>query len=253
LGIYKAVIDMRMFITTYDKSSYILKHFEWLADRYIPEWKDIVVLGYKVFPALSERFKTVSIGEVQTTWARDYYNYFKSIDDEFVFMCMDDMLPASEIDWEVLNTTMGIMLLDETIGRYELGTGHSWHGMVNEIYADIDWSVYEYGADSQYMISCMPAIWRREYLLKYLNHDWNMWQFELDGSKIALSDGYKTIATKGRYAYKTNHTVSSSRYPGLMNVAGLDKNTVEEMISLGFFERDKLILGENLQEAKKYE
>lgn len=244
---------MKLFITTYDKSSFILKHFECLADRFIPEWKDIIVLGYKEFPQLSERFKTVSVGETQTTWTRDYYNYFKSIDDEYVFMCMDDMLPASKIDYEIFYEVMALMVQDETIGRYELGTGHGWHGHKPILKVYDDWHIHEYGSDSEYMISCMPAIWKREYLLKYLDHDWNAWQFEVEGSKLAKHDGYKTIATGGLYAYRTNHTVSSTRYPGLMNVNGLDKAIVEYMITMGYFERDKLILGENLQEAIRYE
>lgn len=247
---------MRIYITTYDKSSHILKLYEHLADKYIPEWKDFTVLGYKEFPQLSDRFNIVSIKEKQegiSKWTKDYYDYFKNIEGEYIFMCMDDMLPASEIDWEVFLTTFGYMASESKIGRYELGTGHGWHKETPIAMKFKDWHIYEYGKDSEYMISCQPAIWRKEYLLKYLNHDWDMWQFEVEGSKIAKTDGYSTIATKGRYALRTNHTVSTGRYPGLMNINGLNHQDVEEMISLGLFNRDKLILGENLQEARKYE
>jgi len=165
---------------------------------------------------------------------------------------MDDMFPASTFDYHIFDRIMQIMKVEKDIGRYELGQGHNWHGKTQTIVGCPDWSLYEYGADSEYRISCMPSVWRKEYLLKYLDNDWTPWQFEVEGSKIAKSDGYRVVATKGRYALKCNHTVSSGRYPNLLNISELEPSVVTEMIENGLLNKNCLIYGENLETAKRY-
>jgi len=234
---------MKWCIATSDSLSYILKPYAWLMDKYLPEITDINILGYSVFPELPYKYDCVSLEEIQVTldtWTRNLYNYFQHVRDEFVVFTLEDLLPIRSINYAVFNTAFQYMQDNEKVGRYELGTGHCWHKDIN--YVDID-NIYEYGYNSLYRISTQTAIWRTEYLLEYLNHDWSPWQFEVEGSKIAQTDGKVVIATEKNYALEWVHSALSSKYPDMINVQGIKHEDVEEMIALGLLDRNKLQLG----------
>ena len=51
------------------------------------------------------------------------------------------------------------------------------------------------------------------------------------------------IATQDEYALEWVHSALSSKYPDMVNVAGIQHSDVEEMIALGLLDRNKLQLG----------
>lgn len=237
---------MKWIIATSDNLSYILKPYAWLMDKYLPEITDIEVLGYSVFPELPKKFKCVSLAPQQVsldTWTHNLYNHIVNIEDEFVIFTLEDLLPIRCMDYQIYYNTLNLMQYDKSIGRYELGTGHCWHKDI--YYEDINpsYSVYRYGLNSLYSISTQTSIWRTDYLLQYLNHDWTPWEFEVEGSKIAQDDSYNIIATQHKFALEWVHSALSSKYPDMVNVAGILHSDVEEMIALGLLDRNKLQLG----------
>ncbi len=249
---------MKWLISTSDSLSYILKPYAWLMDKYLPEITDIHVLGYSVFPELPERFNCVSLAPEQVsldTWTRNLYNYIKDIEDEFVVFTLEDLLPIRTIDYKILDVAFELMKKRSSAGRYELGTGHCWHDWdLNRYLFEIskNFSVYEYGYKSLYRISTQTSIWRTRYLLRYLDNDWTPWQFEIEGSKIAQDDPYNIIATQHKYALEWVHSALSSKYPDMINVAGIQHSDVEEMIELGLLDRNKLQLGIDIN-SPRYE
>ena len=242
---------MKWLIATSDNLSYILKPYAWLMDRYLPEITDIHVLGYSVFPELPEKYKCISLAPEQVsldTWTRNLYNYIKNIEDEFVVFTLEDLLPIRSIDYKLFDVGLMLMNDNKLIGRYELGTGHCWHyGII-----PINPYFYEYGEKSLYRISTQTSIWRTEYLLQYLNNNWTPWQFEVEGSKIAQDDFHNVIATQHKYALEWVHSALSSKYPDMINVAGIKHDDVEEMIALGLLDRNKLQLGIDIN-SPRYE
>ena len=53
--------------------------------------------------------------------------------------------------------------------------------------------------DVDYRLSLHPAIWKREYFLKYLKPSMSCWQFELKDNDKAKNDGARIIAHKYSY------------------------------------------------------
>jgi hypothetical protein len=242
---------MKWIISTCDSLSYILKPYAWLMDKYLPEITDIVVLGYSVFPELPEKFKCVSLAPNQVsldTWTRNLYNYFKNIEDEFVIFTLEDLLPIRGMWYSIFEEGFFLMAKNKSVGRYELGTGHCWHKETNRM----NNLFYSYGHESLYRISTQTAIWRTQYLLQYLDHDWTPWQFEIEGSKLAQQDPYTVIATQYEYALEWVHSALSGKYPDMVNVQGIKHEDVEEMIALGLLDRTKLQLGIDIN-SPRYE
>lgn len=241
---------MKWLISTCDSLSYILKPYAWLMDKYLPEITDIEVLGYSVFPELPPKYKCVSLAPEQVsldTWTRNLYNYIKDIEDEFVVFTLEDLLPIRSMNYDIFNKGMDIMRDYSIICRYELGTGHCWHKHVSDFKG-----FYAYGYDSLYRISTQTSVWRTKYLLEFLDNDWTPWQFEVEGSKIAQDWKGEVIATKDNYALEWVHSALSSKYPYMINVAGIQHSDVEEMIELGLLDRNKLQLGIDIN-SPRYE
>ncbi len=244
---------MKLIIATCDKTSWILKAFEFLMDRYCPEITDIYVLGYSKFPELSEKYHCISLSSEQKSineWCGNLHDYISKMDEEYVTFGLEDLLPIKPINYDILSSGFNLMSDDKSIVRYELGTGHCWHKWTKEVYSEPEYSFYKYGKDSLYRISTQWAIWNREYLLSYLKHGWSAWNFKIEGSKIAATDGKNVIASSGQYAWEWVHSALSGKYPDMVNVQGIDRTYVEEMIVLGILERDKLQLGIELTSPK---
>lgn len=241
---------MKLYLATSDKTSHILKAFAWLADKYIPEFDEIIVLGYSVFPELPSRFKCVSLAPKQNSpseWSMRLYEYFKNITDNRVLFGLDDFLPVKGIDFTMLNDTLFHFDCTNAV-RYELGVGHSWHIGKKQI-TD---TIYEYGQESLYRISTQFSIWDREYLVNHLHGKLDAQDFEKTGSENAKNDGKVIIATNPCAWDWVQAGALSGRHPDMINVLGIQREDVEEMISLGILERERLQLGMNIEPNPKY-
>ena len=246
---------MRWCIATCDKLSWIMTSFEFLMDKYCPEVTDIDVLGYSNFPKLSDKYNIVSLAKRQediNDWGRNLHEYLKKLDDEFIIFGLEDLLPKRPINYEIFNAGLELLQRDKLNVRYELGIGHCWHGRTEFVVANGGFNIYKYGYESLYRISTQWAIWRRSYLLHYLNQFGSPWQFEVEGSRVAASDGYNVFASLDNTAWDWVHSALSGKYPNMVNVLGIERETVEEMISRGLLDRSKLQLGIELN-SPKYE
>ena len=234
---------MKVHLITCDKTSRILRAFAHQAKKYFPEDTEFVVLGYSVFPELPDNYKIVSLAETQNDlheWSRNLFDYFNGINDEYIITSLDDFLPTRKFDEEIFENAALTMFSDFTIGRYEIGIGHSWHGAIA-----VKGKVYYYGPKSLYRISTQMSVWRRSYLLKYLNNDWTPWEFELEGSKQAVTDGMNIIASSGKPALEwvaNGMGALSNTWGDKINVTGMIKADIEEMVEFGIFNRKDLIV-----------
>lgn len=242
---------MRIFIATSDSSSYILKPFAWLMDKYLPEFDEIIILGYGNFPELPPRYRCVSLVPKQdniSEWSSRLYDYFTNIDDKYIIFGLDDFFPVRKVDYRVFNPTFEYMKYNKCV-RYELGKGHSWHKKVKRI----NRSIYEYGQDSLYRISTQFSVWDREYMLKHLYARADPFDFELEGSKRAADDGERIIATNTPTAWEwVEAGAISSRHPGMVNILGMNELDILEMIDLGLFKKELLQYGMAIGDNEKY-
>jgi len=235
---------IKLYISTSDRTSHILPQFAWLLERYAPEIQCVKILGYSVFPKLSYKYDCISIADKQynlTEWSRNLYNYFKSVNEKYILFGLEDFLLRSPIDHEMLKKALNMMESDKRIGRFELGEGHGFHTGDEVIVERIENGyIYKYGPGSDYKINTQFSIWRREYLLKYLNHDRTPAQFEVMGSKEAVSDGFDVMTVYGRPAFDYVHSGISNKFPGMINTYNIPQEVITEMISLRLLQASKI-------------
>lgn len=237
---------MNFYLATSDKTSHILTAFAWLADKYIPEIENIFILGYSVFPSLPERYKCISLAPIQNSgaeWAPNLLKFFSSVEEEFIIFGLDDFLITRSINYEIFNNGFEYMKSHPEVVRYELGEGHSWHPSKTTLVQWPSYRIYKYDQTSLYRISTQFSIWRTSYFVESLTGRTDPWNFELEGSRIAMNNNREIIATDIPYTLHWVSSALSGKYPNMINVLGIKIEDIELLISLNIFNRNCLQLG----------
>lgn len=111
-------------------------------------------------------------------------------------------------------------------------------------------SVIELAEHSPYRITTQCSIWRKDYLLYFLNKSTNPWNFETNNNPI---DGKKIISTINNYCFRyVDESALSGRHSGMINILGLRPNDVNWLIDLGLLDKNKLQYGQYVGNVPTY-
>lgn len=224
----------------------------YLFEKYWPD-HEIDFLGFKA-PSfeLPKNHHFFSLAPEQIggakKWTRYIESYVKNIDDEFLIFSLDDFFIGWQPDIEMLNEIEAIMKNDSSIGRFCLSYDAANNCKYQKIKSLDGYSVVEVNKGELYRISAQPALWRREYLLKFLSHDWSPWNFEVDGSRLSDTFSEKIYATSDPNFLKVptrwvNKGAVSRHCPGKVNVLGLSHNAIIDLLFRGFYKEVQLQWG----------
>lgn len=237
------------YIRTCDKSAWILQTTSYLLNKYWGYHQRFVILGFAQ-PGfdLPDNFEFVSMGTDPgnaNNWSSPMHQYFKSIDDDYVILSQDDFLPLDQKDDQVFFYLLGHLKKDTTIGRLNLGFGPSLRTeRYNVIETFEGWELYQLNQTAPYRVTTQTSVWRKDYLLKFLEGQINPWQFELQGSQKAINDGTRILGTRGRFAFRwSGHSALSNRWPGKVNILGQRVSVLKNLINLGFLQPQQLQYG----------
>lgn len=198
---------MRWLIVTSNKSKFICKAQTWLLQKYArvtPEYIDM-------------EDKPIE------NWCRNVYDGLNGIKDKHIIFGLDDYLPTGELKKLPVN-------LNENIERLGFGYGDSRTKLIKRMFD----TFFEYDNDANYRVTCQFSIWRTEALLRVLNEvNGSPWDFEKKGE-------CKAFALKVPAFKYIEESALSKRWEGV-NVRGMSKEDVEQLIELKFLEREKLI------------
>lgn len=190
------------------------------------ENQHVEIVGYK-HPdfELPSNFTFYSMGEQgadPSCFSGDLRKYFEKQDDWFVWLFEDSFIKGIDVDdlyW------INNYLLIDGVGRIDLGD-QCIRGC-NKPFIKYT-GVYRYCYDRAYRLSTQPSIWRKEFLLKYLNPGLSPWDFErlhpvidgwdiigLDTKTLEYNEG---VTKKDIFAY---------------NLDGVPQDQINEMKQLG--------------------
>ena len=213
---------------------------------------------------LPENFHFISLAPSQeggaNMWTRYIHDYLMTIEDEYLIFSLEDFFATAAPDMEILSNLFNHMLKDKAIGRCDI----TWDSFINifdrhnpcrknnsykAIEKNKDYTILKLPSRAPYRISTQPAIWRKDFLLSFLNNNWTPWQFEVNGTQLSAQFPDKIIAAADpsfiNYATKWVHKGAVSRYhEDKVNVLGLDFETIKEMVDLDLVKEDNLQWGQ---------
>jgi hypothetical protein len=244
--------EIRHIVPLCDETLETIKVTSYLFEKYWPGHK-IDFLGFKEPEfVLPDNHKFISLAPEQVggakKWTRYIESYVKNVQDEFLIFSLDDFFIGWQPDFEMLNEIMDIMLDDKSIGRFCLSYDAANNCLSRVVKRNTGYDIVSVEKEQLYRISTQPALWRREYLLKFLSHDWSPWNFEVDGSHLSDLLHEKIYATSdptfSRVPTRWVNKGSVSRHcPGKVNVLGLSFDAIIDLLQKEFYTESQLQWG----------
>lgn len=215
---------MKIILSGYEGSKKIIPASSYLFNKYTG-WFDIVYVNYGKYSGKIFIGKYVSLGDTQASkdsWSEDIVKYLKKIRDKYVVFGLDDFL----------------------INSYSFGHLIPMNDCVN-LHTEFDIH------NKMYSCTAQLTLWRKELLIKILSLVKTPWEFELEGSKYINQNNIQ-VDHVPVFDY-CGESALSSRHPNKVSVKGLNKEDIEELISLKLLNRDELIIGQPVGKEIKYE
>ena len=250
--------DIKLYIPTYDDSSFVLKYFKYFYEKY---WNTIPVhvIGFSKPEQIlfNDKFSFTQMDTIQRNgvngWSNYLIDFFEQIDDEFFVFGLDDFMIVRNLDGEVFNECVKIIKQDETVGRIDLQPTHQYNRQGIEHYKTTDNGItfIQCSDSSNYRICAAFSIWRKSWFLKNIERNWSPWDWEIKGSIKSKFDSYKVLGTKDRWAVKKVESLSV-KYDGKLNCCGvLDEDIIEmkrlttptDKVQTFFENKDPIVFG----------
>lgn len=192
---------MKTYICTCDK---LINETMQMVDHFFPKYwpeSDVIVLGYKN-PSCDYKFaKFISLGK--DTGSKDHcqqlFNYFSNIEDKHFIIGVDDQPLVSKVNQDIIDYLENIFKLKSDIGRCSLTLSNARRSNTTIDNMDINKEnirLFENHEGVPYKLSIVYSIFNKEYFLKYLEESKNLWDWEINGSKKSINDGWRIIGTE---------------------------------------------------------
>lgn len=228
----------RILLLTSDKYIHAVLPYSYFLKKNWPNHPDVLVAGFTPPDfELPEGFSFHSIGEFRDypvdRWSDALIKLLYEVEDEVFILTLEDMWIVRPVYDKAVDMAHDYVQQFKYVARFDL-TGDRLHaggakfygklGHVDLIFSD---------PDSQYHLSTMPALWRKEHLLAALIPGETPWQVELSGTP-RLSAMRDRVIVLGTNAWPMRiHLAFRSGNPGQLLLDGLDQNDVKELKELG--------------------
>lgn len=184
---------MNIYISTSNDYLHVLKPFSYLFNKFWSDEQKVFILGYE-YPTfdLPNNFEFISMGEQKGIkyWSNDLHKFFSSIDDEYFIYSMEDHFIVDYVDFNLFEILKKYLV--KNIGRISLATqlANKQHTIIETV-GDIN--IVESHPSIQYRLCTQWSIWNKDFMLQYLKPNMSAWDFELQGFREPLNDGYRVI------------------------------------------------------------
>lgn len=231
---------MKVFVLTSDKYLGALQPFAWLFNRYWSAEQSVVVGGY-VPPAfnLPANFDFYSIGDQKdypvNKWSNGLIKLLEAYPNETVFCLMlEDYWLSRPVNRQAVRMLHDYMIQFGYTLKIDLMTDRLYAAGMTDYgtcgYLDLIRS----DPASQYHMSLMTGLWRRDQLLRFLIPDESPWDVELQGTPRVRAAANDVLVLGTRQA-PVRHILAHRRGdPNELLLDGLSRADVVELEQLGY-------------------
>lgn len=228
---------MRVFVLTSDKYLQALKPFAWLFNKYWGEDQKVVVAGFAAPDfTLPANFAFHSIGS-QTDypvgkWSNALIALLGDYHDDVFCLMLEDYWLSRPVNRQAVAMLADYMRQFQYVLKVDLMTDRLYaYGMSdygNCGYLDLIRS----DPASQYHMSLMTGLWRRDQLLRFLVPDESPWDVELKGTPRVAAAASDVLVIGTRQAPVRNILAHRRGNPNELLLDGLTQSDIEELTRL---------------------
>lgn len=155
-------------------------------------WKDIPYSVYlntehKIYNDRDNSFTVTTINqksEKNLSWSKRFLDALDQIEEEYIFLILDDFFLCDSIDNQYFEQIMDEMDKDPEIASFQL-YGTRIRNKHPEKYKASEQLIYRLVPESGWKTHFVPTVWRKSVLKKWLRPWESIWAFEECGSKRA--------------------------------------------------------------------
>jgi hypothetical protein len=176
--------EMKVVVLTSNKYVHCLPPFAYLFNKFWDAGQEVKVVRYDVRPPkLSGNFSNLAVGRQEDyTWSQGLMNYLAHHSDDLILLMLEDYFIDKPVNTEIIKQCWQLMRWKTEIAKIDLTddrlkVGHSaWN-------SGTALSLVKSDDDAPFQTSLQAAIWRKDFLLRFLEPSENAWQFEKRGTK----------------------------------------------------------------------
>jgi len=187
-------------VFTSDRYIHLLDGFTSLFNKYWGKEQQVFITGYNSpVNKLPENFFFTSVGsQDEYPWGKTVTEALRFSKSPYCIILFNDYWFSKPIDIDFINYTIKMMEDNKNLGKVH----YERCNLMNVL--DYNDKFHEVRQTSLYRTSLQPAIWRKEYLQKYLKNKYNPWEFERRGNVDAINDGTLILSSKVPYLVYMN-------------------------------------------------
>ena len=225
--------ELNMYIPIRDETNFMIKYYQYLFNKYWGNHVQVYFLGYKPPEfKLDNNIHFVSLADKREpdpkAWSKPIIEFFQSIEDEYFYFSLEDLLIIRPVDLELIEACKEMM--NQNVGRIDLWNSvqfdpgrRGWVSFYKE-HKGVNFCIQDQNPPpSVYRISCSNSIWNRKWFLKTLEPNWSTYDWEtkaLDGRNN--NDGYNVLSTINRWTPTVVHSLCR-HWRGKVNLYGMSK------------------------------
>ena len=187
--------NIKIYISTSDNYHHCLQPFAYLFNKFWSSDREVNFIGYKKPNfKLPSNFNFISLGVQRGPkyYAEDLRTFFETIDESHFIYTMEDQFILDYVDLNMMND-LTKHLKNDKVGRICLTNSIFQKTHEGKRYQNFDRNIIELTQDSNWRITCEWSLWKKEYMLKYLQKQMTPWEFERQSFSEAMNDGYHVI------------------------------------------------------------
>ncbi len=189
---------MNVYVQTHDNGIYLIEAYQELFNKYWPD-QPVVVLGYKEPEfELVPNFLFVSLGEDKgPKIGGQLIDYFSGVAGEQFIYTVYSQFIIKPVNIQLLHWLLSECFCDRIALTGDIEVNQPYSAI--EQYAWNDYTLVEHSQISNARLSAIWSVWKKDYFLKYLEPDMDLWEWETAGSQRAKMDGAEIFSTFGQY------------------------------------------------------
>jgi hypothetical protein len=175
----------KMDITVLASNNYAhcLPPFAYLFNKFFPG-QSVKIVRYDIRPrGLPGNFTNIAIGkQADYSWSGGLIKYLYGHLDDFILLMLEDYFLSQPVNVHAVRAAWGLMLENPQIAKIDLTDDR-----LKVDHADFDNTFIQSAGDAPFQTSVQAAIWRKDFLLQFLDPTETPWQFERRGTKRVIA------------------------------------------------------------------
>ena len=175
---------MQVICLTSNLYAHMVAPFAYLFRKFWSETLPVTIVRYDVrAPRVGGNFDQTSVGlQKDYTWSSGLHSWLANHGPDIFILMLEDYWLSEYVKQADVDLAWTYLVEHPQVGKIDLSRDllkreHQSYTTVDDMH------LIEAGVDTQFQTSIQAAIWRRDFLLRWLKMDENAWQFEKSGTR----------------------------------------------------------------------